>query len=141
MYARGTMVGLTRGTTRAHIARAVLESIAYQTKDLIGAMERDSGVRLTELRVDGGAAVSNILMQFQSDMLGARIDRPASVETTALGAAYLAGLCVGYWKDKAEIASKRRSARIFEPSMDEITRGKLYNDWKRAVERAKNWII
>lgn len=141
MYARGTMVGLTRGTTRAHIARAVLESIAYQTKDLIGAMERDSGVRLTELRVDGGAAVSNILMQFQSDMLGARIDRPASVETTALGAAYLAGLCVGYWKDKAEIASKRRSARIFEPSMDEISRGKLYNDWKRAVERAKNWII
>ncbi|MPM69968.1 Glycerol kinase [bioreactor metagenome] len=140
MYARGTMVGLTRGTTRAHFARAVLESIAYQTKDLIDAMERDSGVRLTELRVDGGAAVSDILMQFQADMLGARIDRPASVETTALGAAYLAGLCTGYWKDKAEIAAKRRSARLFEPSMDARERDKLYHDWKRAVERAKRWI-
>ena len=141
MYARGTMVGLTRGTTRAHFARAVLEGIAYQTKDLISAMECDSGVKLTELRVDGGAAVSDILMQFQADMLGARIDRPASVETTALGAAYFAGLCVGYWKDKTEIASMRRSARIFEPSMDERTRDKLYHEWKRAVERAKNWII
>ena len=133
------MVGITRGTTAAHIARAVLDSIAYQVKDLISAMEDDVGFRLSELRVDGGASVSNILMQTQSDMLGVAINRPAVVETTARGAAYLAGLYVGFWKDLDDIESNRKVERIFTPSVDEAERKHRYSEWQRAVERSRNW--
>ncbi len=139
MYARGTMVGITRGTTAAHIARAVLDSIAYQVTDLIGAMEDDVGFRLSELRVDGGASVSNILMQTQADMLGANINRPVVVETTALGAAYLAGLYTGFWKDLDDIESNRKVEMIFTPSVDEAERKRRYAEWQRAVERSRNW--
>lgn len=139
MYARGTMVGITRGTTAAHIARAVLDSIAYQVTDLIKAMEDDVGFRLSELRVDGGASVSNILMQTQSDMLGVAINRPAVVETTALGAAYLAGLYVGFWRDLEDIEMNRKVERVFEPQIDEPERKRRYARWQRAVERSRNW--
>lgn len=139
MYARGTMVGLTRGTGRAHIARAVLESIAYQVKDLVHAMEADSGFRMSELRVDGGACVSDVMMQFQADMLSCRVARPKNVETTALGAAYLAGLAAGLWNKKQEIAAGRSFSGIFEPNMSDERRKALYAGWKRAVERAKDW--
>ena len=139
MYARGTMVGITRGTTAAHIARAVLDSIAYQVKDLISAMEDDVGFRLSELRVDGGASVSNILMQTQSDMLGVAINRPEVVETTALGAAYLAGLYVGYWKDLEDIEDNRKVERVFTPAIEEAERKHRYSEWQRAVERSRNW--
>ncbi len=139
MYARGTMVGITRGTTRAHFARAVLESIAYQVTDLILAMEKDSGFALSELRVDGGASVSNVLMQFQADMLQTRINRPKNVETTAMGAAYLAGLAVGYWSDKSDIQKNWQSERIFAPEMDKVKSQAYYADWLRAVERSRNW--
>ncbi|MBO4848273.1 MAG: glycerol kinase GlpK [Clostridia bacterium] len=139
MYARGTMVGITRGTTAAHIARAVLDSIVYQVKDLISAMEDDVGFRLSELRVDGGASVSNILMQTQSDMLGVAINRPEVVETTALGAAYLAGLAVGFWKDLADIENNRKVERVFAPTIAEDERKRRYAEWQRAVERSRSW--
>ena len=139
MYARGTMVGITRGTTAAHMARAVLDSIAYQVTDLIKAMEDDVGFRLSELRVDGGASVSNILMQTQSDMLGVSINRPAVVETTALGAAYLAGLYVGFWRDLDDIEMNRKVERIFTPEIDVAERKRRYARWQRAVERSRNW--
>ena len=139
MYARGTMVGLTRATTAAHIARAVLDSIVYQVKDLITAMEDDVGFKLSELRVDGGASVSNILMQTQADMLGVEINRPVVVETTALGAAYLAGLHVGYWRDLSDIEANRKAERIFSPAVSADERGKRYAEWKRAVDRSRNW--
>ena len=139
MYARGTMVGITRGTTSAHIARAVLDSIAYQVKDLISAMEDDVGFRLSELRVDGGASVSNILMQIQADMLGAAINRPEVVETTALGAAYLAGLAVGFWSDLEDIEDNRKVERVFRPAIDENERKARYAEWQRAVERSRSW--
>jgi glycerol kinase len=138
-YARGTMVGLTRGTGAAHIARAALESIAYQTADVLRSMEADSGIRLSELRVDGGATQNNLLMQFQADVLGVRVVRPKVFETTALGAAYLAGLAVGYWKDAGEIAAQWQTERIFEPA---ITRGEAalrLADWSRALACAKGW--
>jgi len=136
-YARGLVIGLTRGTSRAHIARAALESIAYQTVDVLRAMERDAGMRLKELRVDGGASANNLLMQFQSDLLGVPVVRPRVVETTALGAAYLAGLAVGFWKDKEEIASK--VDRRFTPKMKSAVRKQLLAGWERALERAKGW--
>ena len=139
MYARGCIVGLTRGVNRAHIARSVLEAIAYQMTDLLEAMEDDSGITFTELRVDGGASVSNILLQIQSDMIRTIVDRPKTVETTALGAAYLAGLAVGYWKDRAEIAQNREIERIFTPQMEKSHRDELYKGWKRAVERSRDW--
>lgn len=139
MYARGTMVGITRGTTAAHIARAVLDSIAYQVTDLISAMEDDVGFKLSELRVDGGASVSNILMQTQSDMLGVAINRPVVVETTALGAAYLAGLFVGFWKDLDDIEDNRKVERVFTPEISEGERKRRYAQWQRAVERSRNW--
>lgn len=139
MYARGTMVGITRATTAAHIARAVLDSIAYQVKDLISAMEDDVGFRLMELRVDGGASVSNILMQTQADMLGVEINRPAVIETTALGAAYLAGLAVGYWKSLEDIEANRKVERVFGPQIGPDERGKRYSEWQRAVERSRGW--
>ena len=139
MYARGTMVGITRGTTSAHIARAVLDSIAYQVTDLINAMEDDVGFKLSELRVDGGASVSNILMQTQSDMLGVAINRPAVVETTGLGAAYLAGLYVGFWRDLDDIEMNRKVERVFTPEIREEERKRRYAEWQRAVERSRSW--
>lgn len=139
MYARGCIVGLTRGVNRAHIARSVLEAITYQMTDLLEAMKADSGIDFTELRVDGGASVSNIMLQIQADMIRCNVNRPKTVETTALGAAYLAGLAVGVWENKEEIEKNRQVERIFEPKMDEAKRNALYDGWKRAVERSKDW--
>ena len=139
MYARGTLVGLTRGVNRAHIARSVLEAIAYQVTDLLEAMKSDSGIDFTELRVDGGASVSDIMMQIQADMIRCSVNRPVNVETTALGAAYLAGLAVGLWKDMAEIKNNREVAKVFKPEMDIEKRNALYADWKRAVECSMGW--
>ncbi|MGH9720648.1 MAG: glycerol kinase GlpK [Bryobacteraceae bacterium] len=133
---RGTITGLTRASSRAHLVRAALESIAFQTRELVEAMEADSGQRLEELRVDGGAAANNFLMQFQADILGKPIVRPADIETTALGAAYLAGLAVGFWKTLEEVESFWRADRRFEPSMDEGTRERLFAEWKTAVRQA-----
>jgi glycerol kinase len=140
MYARGTIVGLTRGSSKAHIVRATLESIAYQTRDVLEAMEADSGIKLKTLRVDGGAALNNFLMQFQSDILGVEVERPVVNETTALGAAYLAGLAVGYWNGQEELLRKWKRDALFTPKMADGERERLYAGWKRAVERAKNWI-
>jgi glycerol kinase len=139
MYARGTIVGLTRGSSRNHIIRATLESIAYQTRDVLEAMQDDSGIDLQTLKVDGGAVANNFLMQFQSDILGVPVERPVVAETTALGAAYLAGLAVGFWSSKEEIAKKWAVDRTFEASMPEAKKEKLYAGWKRAVERACRW--
>ncbi len=139
MYARGCMMGLTRGANRAHIARACLESIAFQMTDLLEAMNADSGIELSSLRVDGGASVSNIMMQIQSDMIRTPVDRPRMVETTALGAAFLAGLAVGFWKDETELSSLREVDRIFTPVMDMESRDKLYSGWKKAVKRSMDW--
>ena len=138
-YARGTITGITRGFTRAQLIRATLESIAYQTCDICRAMESDAGVELTRLRVDGGAAANDLLMQFQSDLLGAEVLRPACIETTALGAAYLAGLAVGYWKDTADIRQNRQTGRVFLPEMQETTRAKLLKGWNRALTAALTW--
>ena len=139
MYARGTIVGLTRGANRNHIVRATLESIALQTKDVLRAMEEDSGITLKALKVDGGAVANNFLMQFQSDILGVPVDRPKVTETTAMGAAFLAGLAVGFWKDKAEIAAKWNVDRTFKPSMSAEVRDKKYKGWQKAVERSRQW--
>ena len=139
MYARGAIVGLTRGCTKAHIARAALEGIAYQVKDLLDAMESDAGENLSVLRVDGGASVNNFLLQFQSDLLRKPIDRPQMVETTAFGAAFLAGLATGVWNSVDEIKKLRKSDRVFEPIMDESDAEKLHATWLRAVERSANW--
>jgi glycerol kinase len=138
-YARGTIVGLTRGATAAHIARAALESIAFQSADLLDAMQADAGTRVAELRVDGGAARNDLLMQFQSDLIGAPVVRPQITETTALGAAYLAGLAVGFWKSGDEIASQWRTERRFEPAMPAARAEELRGRWKQALERAKGW--
>ncbi|MDE2774722.1 MAG: glycerol kinase GlpK [Chloroflexota bacterium] len=138
-YARGTIVGLTRGSGRAHIVRATLESIAYQTRDVVSAMTADSGLALEGLRVDGGAVVNNFLMQFQADILGVPVQRPAITETTALGAAYLAGLATGFWTSQAEIAGQWQLERTFEPAMSIDQRESLYRGWQRAVERARDW--
>jgi glycerol kinase len=138
-YARGAIVGLTRGATAAHIARATLESIAYQTADVLNAMEDDASIKLSELRVDGGATCNDLLMQFQADMLGVPVIRPKVYETTALGAAYLAGLAVGYWKSAAEIEAQWEAERVFEPSMTRDRAAALMSGWKKAVERAKHW--
>ncbi|SET02619.1 glycerol kinase GlpK [Anaerobranca gottschalkii] len=139
MYARGTIVGLTRGAKAEHIIRAALESIAYQTRDVLEAMQEDSGIDLHTLKVDGGAVANNFLMQFQADILGVQVDRPQVTETTALGAAYLAGLAVGFWKNKDEIAAKWSVDRIFHPQMEDGEKENLYSGWKRAVERALKW--
>ena len=138
-YARGTITGITRGFTRAQLVRATLESIAYQTCDICRAMESDAGVELTRLRVDGGAAANDLLMQFQSDLLCAEVLRPACIETTALGAAYLAGLAVGYWKDTADIKQNRQTGRVFLPEMRDATRAKLLKGWNRALTTALAW--
>lgn len=139
MYARGAIVGLTRGSTKAHIVRAALEGIAYQVKDLLDAMEKDSGEELSVLRVDGGASVNNFMMQFQSDILRKPIDRPKMVETTAFGAAFLAGLATGVWNDIGDIKAIRESDRIFEAQMEAEKAEKLHKTWLRAVERAAKW--
>ena len=140
-YARGAIVGLTRGSSAGHVARAALEAIAYQTADVLAAMESDSGIRLKELRVDGGAARNDALMQFQADVLGVPVVRPRIHETTALGAAYLAGLGVGYWKAADALDAQWQVDRIFEPAMDRGRAQELLADWRRAVERSKNWVM
>lgn len=139
MYARGTIVGLTRGSKAEHLVRATLEAIAYQTRDVLDAMQQDSEIQLKALRVDGGAVVNNFLMKFQADILGVSVERPEITETTALGAAYLAGLAVGFWKDKTEIMDKWKLDKSFTPSMKEEDRERLYRGWKRAVERSLKW--
>jgi glycerol kinase len=138
-YARGMIIGITRGTTRAHLARAALESICFQTRDVVGAMERDSGIALREIRADGGAVANSFLMQFQADILGVPVDVPSIRETTALGAAYLAGLAVGFWKSRAEIDAKWKLDRRFDPRMSEEERERLHGRWLKAVERARGW--
>lgn len=138
-YARGSLFGLTRGSTAAHIARAALESIAYQSMDVLTAMEADAGLRLTQLRVDGGASLNNLLMQFQADILGVPVVRPKIAETTALGVAYLAGLAIGYWKDPSEIAGQWQIDRVFEPDLSPERREELKAGWAKAVDRAKEW--
>ncbi|HPW41787.1 MAG TPA: glycerol kinase GlpK [Bacillota bacterium] len=139
MYARGSILGLTRGANRNHIVRATLESIAYQTRDVLEAMQEDSKINLQALKVDGGAVANNFLMQFQADILGVPIYRPEVTETTALGAAYLAGLAVGFWDSKDEIAEKWNVDRVFEPVMDSSSRDKKYAGWKKAVSRTLKW--
>ncbi len=136
---RGAVFGLTRGTTKEHFIRATLEALAYQTKDVFAAMEADSGIQLKTLRVDGGAVRNNFLMSFQSDLLNVPVQRPVINETTALGAAYLAGLAVGFWKDQEEIANKWAVDRTFQPSMEEVERTELYNGWKKAIQAARTF--
>jgi glycerol kinase len=139
-YARGTIVGLTRGTDRRHLARAALEAICYQSRDLLDAMSADSGIRLHALRADGGAAANNLLMQLQADLLGVSVQRPTVTETTALGAAYLAGLAVGYWSGVEEITSQWQTDAEFEPIMPAEQRDALYAGWQRAVARSQDWV-
>ena len=135
-HARGMVVGLTRGCEKEHFVRAMLESIAYQTMDVLKAMEADCGINLSRLKVDGGASANDFLMQFQADIIDTFVDRPASVETTALGAAYLAGLAVGYYKDKDEIRKNWQLGRTFEPAMEKEKKTELIKGWKRAVKCA-----
>jgi glycerol kinase len=138
-YARGAIFGLTRGATSAHLARAALEAIAFQSADLLTAMQKDAGIALTELRVDGGATANNLLMQFQADLLGVPVVRPKVLETTALGAGYLAGLAVGYWKDSRDVATNWQVDRRFEPAMARDRAAELFAGWEKAVTRAKAW--
>ena len=138
-YARGIVAGVTRGTTAAHIARAALEGIAFQVADVLRAMQADAKIKLKELRVDGGASANNLLMQFQSSLLGVPVVRPKVTETTALGAAYLAGLAVGYWKDQKQIAAQWQVDRRFTPSMKAVDRKRLETGWRKALERARRW--
>jgi glycerol kinase len=139
MYARGTILGLTRGANKYHIIRAALEAIAYQTRDVLEAMQQDSDIALKELKVDGGAVANNFLMQFQSDILGVPVNRPIITETTALGAAMLAGLAVGFWNNKQELSDKWSLNRSFTPEMEADCRNKLYKNWQKAVSRALHW--
>ena len=138
-HARGTIIGITRGTKAGHIARAALESMAYQTADLLGAMQEDSRLPIQQLRVDGGAACNDTLMQFQADLLGTPVVRPAITETTALGAAYLAGLAVGFWKDTDEIQTQWKVDEEFYPNRPSSEIQSLRGRWHQALERAKNW--
>ena len=140
MYARGSIFGLTRGTGRSHIIRAALEAIAYQTKDVLEAMLEESGLTLTELKVDGGACNNDFLMQFQADMIDCTVKRPTITETTALGVAYLAGLAVDYWQDKSEITRHWNAAKTFTPEMTEETRTSCYQGWQKAVKKSMHWI-
>lgn len=139
MRARGAIFGLTRGTNKSHLIRATLEALAYQTKDVLGAMETDAGMSLQVLKVDGGAVANNLLMQFQADLLGVAVERPKVIETTALGAAYLAGLAVGFWKDREEIRMSWQMDRRFVPEISEERKAKLYRGWLKAVARSKDW--
>ncbi len=138
-YARGLLIGITRGTTQGHVVRAVLESMAYQTRDVIEAMQRDSGITLKELRCDGGASVNGLLMQFQADILGVPVEVPRIVETTALGAAYLAGLATGFWSSRAELAEKWQLDNRYTPQIAEAERQRLFRRWHKAVDRCKGW--
>jgi len=140
-YARGAIVGITRGTNRNHLARAALEAMAYQTRSVVDGMAADSGIRPRVLRVDGGAARNDFMCQFQADVLGAPVERPTTTETTSLGAAYLAGLATGFWKSPVELAGQLRIGARFEPSMEASRREELYAGWQRAVERARGWAI
>ncbi|MEQ8425087.1 MAG: FGGY-family carbohydrate kinase, partial [Cyclobacteriaceae bacterium] len=139
MYARGAIFGLTRDTGKDHIIKATLESLAYQTKDILNAMQEDAGMELKSLKVDGGACANNILMQFQSDILNTEVERPEVIESTALGAAYLAGIQVGLWK-KETITKNRVINKTFAPSMDDDKRTLLYKGWQKAVKRSMKWI-
>ena len=141
MYARGTVVGLTRGTTGAHLARAALESIAFQSRDVLEAMAADAGISIEGLRVDGGAVANDFLCQFQADLLNVAVLRPRIIETTALGAAYLAGLGAGVWRSADEVGKRWALERRFEPRLDESTRATRYDGWRRAVEKSKGWLI
>lgn len=138
MYARGAILGLTQGVTDKHIVRSTLESLAYQTMDVLKAMESDSGIRLKELNVDGGASANDFLLQFQSDILDVPVLRPKNIETTALGAALFAGLAVGFWTQD-EILAQREIEKQFKPLMNQDKRDKLYKGWQKAVEKAMNW--
>jgi glycerol kinase len=138
-YASGMLIGLQRDTEIGHIARAALESIAFQVADVLLAMQKDTGTRSPRLRADGGAAANDMLMQFQADVLGIAVERPAILETTAQGAAYLAGLAAGYWKDVAEIAATRPAPQVFEPRADRTRAERQYRRWQDAVQRAKGW--
>ena len=138
-YARGTIVGLTRGVNKCHIIRATLESLAYQVNDILQAMQADSGIKLAALKVDGGASSNNFLMQFQSDVCNSPVERPECVETTAIGAAYLAGLAVGFWKDKNDVIANSKIERTFVPAMDDEKRNALIKGWNKAVRCAFNW--
>ncbi|HTV46965.1 MAG TPA: glycerol kinase GlpK [Phycisphaerae bacterium] len=138
-YARGTITGITRGTTRAHLARAALESIAFQVADIMDVMQKDSGIAIKELRVDGGAAANNLLLQFQADLLRVPVVRPCVIETTALGAAYLAGLAVGFWKDQQDVKSNWAIDRVFEPRMSENEARRRRRRWNEALRRARDW--
>jgi glycerol kinase len=138
-YARGTIIGLTRNTTVSHVARAALDSMAFQTRDVLEAMQRDAGLKLDHLKVDGGAAANNLLLQFQADVLGVAVRRPVVSETTALGAAYLAGLAVGYWKDTDDVVNNWALDREFTPAMPAPTRDGLYGRWQKAVARSRDW--
>lgn len=140
MYARGAIFGLTRDTGKDHIIKATLESLAYQTKDVLNAMEEDAGLKLGSLKVDGGACANNILMQFQADILGTEVERPEIIESTAMGAAYLAAIHIGLWK-KSDIVRNRKIQKCFKPQMEKDVRAKLYNGWKKAVERTKGWAL
>jgi len=140
-YARGALLGMTRGTTRAHIARAALEGIALQVTDVLGAMQADSGLPLTQLRVDGGASANGLLMQIQADVLGIDVVRPKNAEATVLGAAYLAGIAVGYWPGKEAIARQWQVDRVFKPKMDANMRNKVREIWHRALGRAQGWTL
>jgi glycerol kinase len=139
MYARGTIVGLTRGTTAAHLVRAALESIAYQSRDVLEAMVGDAGERVRALRVDGGAVANDFLCQFQADVIGVPVERPRTIETTALGAAALAGLGAGVWRSLEAVAQRAAVERTFTPTMAPRERDLKYEGWRRAVERAKGW--
>jgi glycerol kinase len=138
MYARGAIFGLTRDTGKDHLIKATLESLAYQTKDVLNAMEEDAGLKLASLKVDGGACANNVLMQFQADILGTEVERPEVIESTAMGAAYLAAIQIGLWK-KEDIIKNRRIQKCFMPAMEESVRSKLYSGWKKAVERTMGW--
>ena len=139
MYSRGAIFGLTRDTGKEHIIKATLESLAYQTKDIIDVMEKDSGLKLTSLKVDGGACMNNYLMQFQSDLLGSEVNRPEIIETTAMGAGYLAGLKSNIW-DKDQIIKNQKIDRSFNSKIKKMEREMMYNGWKKAVNRTFNWI-
>jgi len=139
MYARGAIFGLTRDTGKAHLIKATLQSMAYQSKDLLETMQKDSGLEIHTLKVDGGAAMNNYLMQFQADILGTLVERPAVTESTALGAAYMAGIQSGLWKQD-DIPGKRKIDRIFKPVISSEERSRLYNGWKKAVSRTQGWL-
>ena len=139
-YARGTIVGITRGVNKYHIIRAALESIAFETNDVLAAMEKDSGVKLNELRVDGGASANNFLMQTQADIINATVVRPNCLESTAMGAAFLAGLAVGYWNSRDELRTVVSIDRVYKPSIEAAERSKRIEGWTKAVSRSLDWV-